>query len=57
MSLHTLAFTILPILAQEPTAEKSYTLPWFLIILSMGLGLYVALKPAKREVTVKKAED
>ena len=57
MLLYLVALALLPILAQQATAEKSYTLPWFLIILSMSLGLYAALKPTQREVTVKKAKD
>ena len=57
MNLYALASLLLPVLAQQGPTEKSYTLPWFLIVLSMGLGLYVALKPAKREIEVKKAKD
>ena len=61
MSAHaawiTLNTTLFPILAQSSDDEQTYTLPWFLILLSVGLGLFVALKPAKREVKVKKAKD
>lgn len=55
--MHSFLTTALPLLAQEAVEPRSYTLSWAVIMLGMGLGLWVALKPAKREVTIKKAKE
>lgn len=53
----SLTATLLPILAQEPEAPRGYTISWGLILLCVILGMVVALRPAKRDDRVRKAED
>ena len=52
---HLSSFPML--LAQAGPKEQSYTLPWAVVLLCVILGLMIALKPAKREITVKKADE
>jgi hypothetical protein len=48
----------LTLLAQnEATGPRGYTISWGLVLLAMILGLLVALRPVKRDATVKKAKD
>ncbi|MGL4512927.1 MAG: hypothetical protein ACRCT8_07525 [Lacipirellulaceae bacterium] len=57
--MNTLALFALPLLAQaEATGPRNaYTISWALVLLATILGLVVALRPVKREITVKRAKD
>jgi hypothetical protein len=56
--MHSLLYAALPLLAQtEASGPRGYTISWALVLLATILGLLVALRPVKREATVKKAKD
>lgn len=48
--------SLAPLLAQaaEESGPRGYTISWALVLLSVILGLVVALRPAKRETVVRK---
>lgn len=47
--------SLAPLLAQAAEeGPRGYTISWALVLLSVILGLVVALRPAKRETTVRK---
>ncbi len=48
---------ILPLLAQEATSGRGYTISWFLILLSVIMGMVIMLRPAKREEKVPVRKD
>ncbi|QDT70504.1 hypothetical protein MalM25_34520 [Planctomycetes bacterium MalM25] len=53
MLSNLLAFA--PLLAQATEeGPRGYTISWAVVLLSVILGLVVALRPAKRETTVRK---
>jgi hypothetical protein len=56
--MHHVLLTALPLIAQtEAAAPRGYTISWALVLLGTILGLLVALRPVKRDATVKKAKD
>ncbi|MEM8864271.1 MAG: hypothetical protein AAGF31_01850 [Planctomycetota bacterium] len=52
------AFAFLPLLAQSEEEEaRPYTIEVALILLCLVLGIFVSLKPSKRETEVKKVHE
>lgn len=57
MTLFPLATMIAPLLAQEATSGRGFTISWFLILFSVILGLIVMLRPIRREEKVPVRKD
>ena len=56
MTLYPLAMFFAPLLSQA-TTERGYTISWFLILLSIILGMIVMLRPIRREEKVPVRKD